>query len=85
MVHGTPYEWTIQTQEDRIYHNFAFYDADARVTLEQHIQRVYDPKWIQSELEQLGFQVSVYTDFTQKGIHSGEKYFYVAVKQEKEQ
>lgn len=85
MVHGTPYEWTIQTQEDRIYHNFAFYDADARVTLEQHIQRVYDPKWIQSELEQLGFQVSVYTDFTQKGIHSGEKYFYVAIKQEKEQ
>lgn len=83
-VEGTAYEWTIQTEADRIYHNFAFYDSDARATLEQHIQRVYDPQWIQRELEKLGFQVSVYTDFTEKGIHSGEKYFYVAVKAGKE-
>lgn len=83
-VQGVPYEWTIQAQEDRIYHNFAFYDHEARVTLEQHVQRVYDPEWIMKELRQLGFQVSVYTDFVQEGIQTGEKYFYVAVKQKKE-
>ena len=83
-VHGTPYEWTIQAEEDRIYHNFAFYDKDAHITLEQHIQRVYEPQWIKDQLEKLGFRVSIYTDFNLEGIHSGEKYFYVALKTGKE-
>lgn len=83
-VCGVPYEWTVQAQDDCLYHNFVFYDEAARVTLEQHIQRVYDPDWILGELRQLGLQVSVYTDFVQAGIQNGEKYFYVAVKQEGE-
>lgn len=74
------YQWTIYAVEDRIYQNFAFYDEDGRVTLEQHIQRVYDPMDIKARLEQTGFQVEIYTDFTQEGICEGEKQFFVCRK-----
>ena len=74
------YQWTIYAVEDRIYQNFAFYDEDGRVTLEQHIQRVYDPMDIKACLERLGFQVEIYTDFTQPGIVDGEKQFFICRK-----
>lgn len=81
MVDGVPYEWTILAQEEYIYQNFVFYDKEAHPHLEQHIQRVYDPIWIQQQLEKLGFQVHIYTDFNQPGIQRGEKYFYVCKKE----
>ncbi len=71
------YQWTIQTIDDSIYQNFAFYDEEGRITLEQHIQKVYDPLWVKEVLTQLGFDVEIYTDFDQKGICEGEKIFYI--------
>ena len=81
MLENTPYEWSITREDDYIYQNFAFYDRDARVHLEQHIQRVYDPMWVKQTLEQIGFQVHIFTDFTLPGIQPGEKYFYVCKKE----
>lgn len=75
------YQWTIYAVEDRIYQNFAFYDEEGRVTLEQHIQRVYDPMDIKTRLEKLGFEVKIYTDFTQEGICEGEKQFFICRKE----
>lgn len=48
-----------------------------RVTLEQHVQRVYEPLWVKQQLENMGFVVSIKTDFTQDGIQEGEKLFYI--------
>lgn len=79
-VKGIEYQWTITSEEDRIHQNFAFYDAQGRVTLEQHEQRVYDPQWILEKLQEVGFQVAVYTDFTLEGIQEGEKQFYICTK-----
>lgn len=81
VIDGTPYEWSITSEDDYIYQNFAFYDQDARVHLEQHIQRVYDPDWVRELLIQSGFRVQVYTDFKELGIQEGEKYFYVCEKE----
>lgn len=79
-VKDLEYQWTIASEDDRIYQNFAFYDSEGRVTLEQHEQRVYEPAWILAELKNAGFQVEVYTDFTQAGICEGEKQFYICRK-----
>lgn len=80
MINGCGYQWTINTYEDKIYQNFAFYDHDGNATLEQHIQRVYDPTFIQNQLQLAGFEVKIYTDFVLEGIQHGEKYFYVCKK-----
>lgn len=77
---GRVYQWTIVADGDRLYQNFAFYDEEGRVTLEQHIQRVYDPLVIKDKLESLGFEVSIITDFYEEGIASGEKQFYICKK-----
>lgn len=79
-VKNLEYQWTITSEEDRIYQNFAFYDSAGRVTLEQHEQRVYEPAWILAELKEAGFQVEIFTDFTQAGICAGEKQFYICRK-----
>lgn len=79
-IDGKGYQWTINSDEDRIYQNFAFYDEHGNCTLEQHIQRVYDPLLIEEWLIRCGFVVEIYTDFTISGIAPGEKYFYVCKK-----
>lgn len=79
-INGHEYQWTIQTIEDCIYQNFAFYDEDGRNVLEQHIQKVYKPEWVLEKLEKIGFQVEVFTDFIYPGICAGEKQFYICRK-----
>lgn len=77
-IHDVAYEWTIQSIDDCIYQNFAFYiEEEGNPVLEQHIQRVYDPIWVKEQLEQIGFQVEIITDFVHEGIVSGEKQFYI--------
>lgn len=77
---GHAYQWSIYSEEDRIYQNFAFYDDDGVVTLEQHIQRVYDPQSVEQMLTACGFVVQIITDFDQEGICPGEKQFFIAKK-----
>ncbi|MGX8851406.1 class I SAM-dependent DNA methyltransferase [Amedibacillus sp. YH-ame10] len=74
-------QWTIMSEEDRIYQNFAFYHSDGTMTLEQHIQRVYDPVYIKALLEKQGFDVAIFTDFKQPGICTGEKQFFICRKE----
>ena len=81
-IENHEYQWTIQTSDESIYQNFAFYDEEGRVTLEQHIQRVYDPLWVKEVLECEGFQVSIKTDFVYDGIVEGEKIFYICKREE---
>lgn len=81
VLYDTPYEWTIMSEDNVIYQNFAFYDQGSNVHLEQHMQKVYDPNRIKEVLEGIGFQVTVYTDFILPGIQEGEKQFYVCTKE----
>ena len=76
IVEGKQYAWSILADDPYLYHNFIFYDEDANAQMEQHIQRVYDPKALNRYLEPY-FEVEIYTDFTLSGIQPGEKYFYV--------
>lgn len=78
----THYEWDIQSDDDKIYQNFVFFDKQANATYEQHIQRVFDAKWLLTACERVGFKCEVYTDFIHPGIVEGEKYFYVCHKGE---
>ncbi|MDD6467751.1 MAG: methyltransferase domain-containing protein [Erysipelotrichaceae bacterium] len=77
------YQWTIRHEDHLLYHSFAFYDQKGNLQQEQHIQRVYDPNWLIQELQIVGFQCEVYTDFTLTGIQEGEKIFFVAKKGER--
>ena len=79
-LQGVPYEWTISKEDDRIYQTFAFYDSETLPSIEQHVQRVYDPHWMNQRLMEIGFEVEVFTDFDLDGIQAGEKYFYVCRK-----
>lgn len=76
-------QWTIVSEEDRIYQNFAFYHPDGTMCLEQHQQRVYDPLVIKKYLEEIGFTLTIYTDFTKPGIVAGEKQFYIGRRMKK--
>ncbi len=76
-IDGEDYQWTIESEDDRIYQSFAFYDADGKMQLEQHVQRVYDPAWILQELTNCHFDVVIKTDFDRNGIVEGEKQFYI--------
>ena len=79
VVAGHEYIWSIISEEDCLYHNFVFYDKEAHASQEQHIQRVYDVSTI-NELLCPYFDIEIYTDFDQKGIVPGEKYFYICRK-----
>ena len=75
-IEDTDYQWTIKSDEDLIFHHFAFYQEDGLLQ-EQHIQRVYDAELVIDYLKRLDFKVEVYTDFSKKGINKGEKIFIV--------
>ena len=74
------YQWTIRHEDHFLYHSFTFYDANGKLEQEQHVQKVHNPLWVKEQLERIGFDVSMYTDFDLEGIHEGEKIFYVAKK-----
>lgn len=76
------YSWSILSEDNYIYHNFCFYDEQARVKQEQHIQKVYTPSEIEEMLSPY-FTFEVKTDFIHNGITEGEKYFYICRKKEK--
>lgn len=75
------YEWNIYSDEQMLYQTFLFYDQHAKVEMEQHIQRVYDPLEIKKILQAIGFGVTIFTDFIHQGICEGEKQFFVCRKE----
>lgn len=74
------YQWSIMSEDDLIYQNFAFYFQEGHIVQEHHIQRVYDPVWLEKELSKHFNILSVKTDFDLEGIQEGEKYFYICQK-----
>lgn len=79
LVNGHEYTWSIIADDPYLYHNFIFYDESARAFQEQHIQRVYTPKLLDTLLQPY-FDYKVVTDFVKDGICEGEKYFYICKK-----
>ena len=71
------YQWSITSEEDVIYQDFAFYKEDGTVIQEHHMQRVYDPAWLIETLKPYFTIEKITTDFDQEGIQEGEKYFFV--------
>ena len=71
------YQWSILSEDDYIYQDFAFYLDDGKIVQEHHIQRVYTPEWLETELKKYFEILKVTTDFDLEGIQEGEKYFYV--------
>lgn len=76
------YQWSIMSEENRIYQDFAFYLPDGTIHQEHHLQRVYTPEYLEQELQKYFEIESVKTDFDQEGICEGEKYFYICRKKE---
>ena len=79
MLGDTPYQWTILSDEDRIYQHFAFWTPQG-LREEHHVQTVFDPLAVRRLMEEAGFDVEIMTDFTQPGIQPGEKLFYAGRK-----
>lgn len=78
---GLHYQWSITSEDDWVYQDFAFYLANGQVVQEHHLQRVYDPKWLEQAFSPYFSIVDVCTDFELPGIQLGEKYFYVLKKE----
>jgi SAM-dependent methyltransferase len=81
---GVGYQWSILCEDQWLYQDFAFYGCDGHVEQEHHLQRVYDPAWLEKALTKRFDIVDVYTDFHLPGIQNGEKYFYTVRKKEKQ-
>lgn len=77
---GVQYQWSIMSEDDLVYQDFAFYMPDGTILQEHHMQKVYDPQFLIDELEKHFEIVSITTDFEQEGIKAGEKYFFAARK-----
>lgn len=75
---GTDYQWSIISEDEYIYHHFAFYEDE--MIEERHIQRVFEYEQVASMLKAIGFEINVFTDFTTEGLAEGEKIFIVGVK-----
>lgn len=74
---GVQYQWSIMSEDEWIYQDFAFYFEDGTIQEEHHLQRVYDPSWLKEAFAPYFDLVDLTTDFNQAGIAEGEKYFYV--------
>lgn len=81
---GTQVQWVIESEDDRLYQDFAFYLPDGRMLQEHHIQYVHDPAFVRHQLEKRFVIESILTDFDKPGIQPGEKYFYICRKKENE-
>ena len=77
-IENTPYIWNVILDENKLIHNFRFYDDS--IIQEQQIQTVFDIKDIIGILTDIGFKYSIYTDFDFEGVCDGEKYFIVGEK-----
>ena len=78
---GVNYQWSIMAEDDWIYQDFAFY-MEQTIQQEHHMQRVYDPLWLQEQLQPYASQINICTDFDQEGVNEGEKIFFQVRKKE---
>jgi len=76
-VDGVAYQWMIETAGNRLYHHFSFWENEIP-SEESFYQTVFNIEDIRLYLEELGFSITIFTDFLEKGIKSGERYCIVA-------
>ena len=79
---GTQVQWLIESEDNVLYQDFAFYLPDGRTLQEHHLQYIHDPEFVRQELEKRFRLESVVTDFDLPGLQPGEKYFYICRKKE---
>ncbi|MEY8468678.1 class I SAM-dependent DNA methyltransferase [Faecalibaculum rodentium] len=79
---GTQVQWLIESEDNVLYQDFAFYLPDGRTLQEHHLQYIHDPEFVRQELEKRFTLESVVTDFDLPGLQPGEKYFYICRKKE---
>lgn len=82
IIKEVAYQWSIDTVNQTLQHHFAFWKDD-QLYQEYHIQTIYSPQQLTQQLIDIGFTVTIYTDFVNLGVLSGERYCFVARKQEK--
>lgn len=79
---GTQYQWSIMSEDETIYQDFAFYRPDGQMIQEHHLQTVFDPEQLEEWLDPYFEIIRLDTDFVEEGIQPGEKYFYICQKKE---
>ena len=76
-IDTTAYQWSIETEGNRLYHHFFFWEGDTEFE-EGFFQTVFPLEKVQLLLEELGFSVMVYTDFVEEKTKEGERYCIIA-------
>ncbi len=74
------YQWTLIAQDSSIHHHFSFWFDDGSFHQEMHEQKIFSYLEVKDCMNEIGFDVEVFTDFDKLGIHDGEKYFIVGRK-----
>jgi len=80
-IKDAQYQWSILSEEDYLTHHLTFWIKD-ETYMEEHVQRIYPLSFLKDCLKEAGFTVCVYTDFIEKETVPGEKWYFVARKQE---
>lgn len=79
MIQSTPYQWSIESEDERLFHHLAFWTEKGFLE-EEHIQRVYPKEELKQLLNEAGFTVQVFTDFVEDENTLGEKWYFIARK-----
>ena len=76
-IDTTAYQWVIETEGNRLYHHFYFWQGDEELQ-EGFFQTVFPLEKVKLLLEETGYSVEVYTDFVIENINEGERYCVIA-------
>lgn len=79
LLEETPYQWTIQSNEDKIYQHFAFWTPQG-LKQEHHIQTVFAAEAVCGLMRKAGLEPEIITDFVHPGVQPGEKLFMIGRK-----
>lgn len=74
---STPYQWVIDSEDDKIYHTLTFYIDNTPIS-EYHTQTVFTKEKIKDLLMKNGFEYAIYTDYDKPEDAEGDKWFFVA-------
>ncbi len=75
------YQWSIQAENDHLCHHLTFWIEGKEYT-EEHIQTVFEKRLLKKLLKQAGFSCQVFSDFVKEENKRGEKWYFIATKEE---
>ena len=76
-IDTSAYQWMIETEGNRLYHHFFFWEGNEEFQ-EGFFQTVFSLEKVRGFLEEIGFSVKVYTDFVAEYTDEGERYCVIA-------